>query len=66
MKKEYICVKDYIMDNGDIAFLKRKQYSAIYEGKWFSFFNDELGEAEHIVPPIDMEEHFRTSFKFGR
>lgn len=65
----YTCIKDYPMEDGDLAFIKGDKY-------YFYIDDDEihpyktnsnaLRYLKHSLSYIDMIEHFKFPIKFGR
>lgn len=69
---ELYCTEDYIMDDGDIAFVKGKVYDAIIEldvednTLYYMFYHNELNYSSHKIGEDDIKKYFTNSFKFGR
>jgi hypothetical protein len=55
---EYLCVRDFFMDTGELSFKQGKTYEFVVKGRDFLCKEDEQGHTTHYMPKEDMENYF--------
>lgn len=59
--KKYLCIKNYVMEDGDIAFVKDHTYTCTIDPKWAPWsymFTDEQNVPGHGLEESDVKEYF--------